>query len=206
MVDSKTRISIVEDDPAKLRELQEKIAQTEDLSCVDTLTSAEDALARIPQTKPDIVLMDIGLPHMNGVECMYRLKQKCPNTVFLMYTVFLNDEHVFDALKFGAAGYVLKREGASGVVRAVREIRNGGAPMSPEIAKKVIKSFQISTDEDLTPREVEILGQLSKGLQNKEIAEKLYITVGTVKVQLARIYKKLQVNNRVEAVNKFRRT
>ena len=205
MKSTKKRISIVEDDEKKLLEIKNAFNQTNDLICISAYLNGEDALINIPKDQPEIVIMDIGLPHMNGVECMFRIKHKCPQILFLMYTIFANDEKVFDSLRFGADGYVLKRDGILGILESVRNLIDGDAPMSSEIAKKVIKSFHIANLEcHLTPRQIEILELLSKGLLNKEIAEKLYLTVGTVKVQLARIYKKLQVNNRVEAINTYK--
>ncbi len=203
MENRKIQVGIVEDDPQKLQMLKEKINQTEDLQCKCSFNNAEDALISLPKLNPEIVIMDIGLPHMNGVECMFRVKRKCPDMAFIMFTVFAKDENLFDSLRFGAEGYVLKREGAHGIIRAIRNYFEGGAPMSPEIARKVLKSFRPGNTENLTPRQIVILEELCKGLQNKEIAARLFITEGSVKVQLARIYKKLEVNNRVEAINKF---
>ncbi|HQU60888.1 MAG TPA: response regulator transcription factor, partial [Saprospiraceae bacterium] len=163
----------------------------------------------LPQQRPDLVLMDIGLPKMNGVECMIRVKLQAPEVDFLMFTVFDNDEYVFEALKAGAVGYVLKSERATGALRAIEEYAQGGAPMSRDIARKVLSSFHTHNKkagegfENLTPQQLLILEQLSQGLLNKEIADRLGISEGTVKQHNYAIYKKLQVNNRTEAVQKY---
>ncbi len=203
------RISIVEDQTDVLNSLVRRIDRTEGMICVSQFTTAEDALARLPEQRPELVLMDIGLPRMNGVECMIRIKMQAPEINFLMFTVFDNDEHVFEALKAGAAGYVLKSEGIAGAIRAIGEYIQGGAPMSRDIARKVLTSFHAGSKvnkpdfESLTPQQFLILEQLSQGLLNKEIADRLGISEGTVKQHNYTIYKKLQVNNRTEAVQKY---
>jgi len=203
------RVSVVEDQPDVLHSLVRRIDRTEGMMCVSQFDNAEDALLRIPAQLPDIVLMDIGLPKMNGIECMIRINLQAPDIDFLMFTVFDTDEFVFDALKAGAVGYVLKTEGAGGVVKAIEEYALGGAPMSREIARKVLTSFHFqykkrnSGFEELTPQQMLILEQLAQGLLNKEIADRLGISEGTVKQHNYAIYKKLQVNNRTEAVQKY---
>jgi len=202
----KTRISVVEDQSEVRRSLVKRIDRTEGLICISDFENAEDALLKLPAQRPDLVLMDIGLPKMNGVECMIRLKLEAPEMDFLMFTVFDNDEYVFDALKAGAAGYVLKSERTTGAIRAIQEYQEGGAPMSRDIARKVLQSFHEKPKkkfEQLTPKQKQILEQLSQGLLNKEIASRLGITEGTVKQHNYTIYKKLQVNNRTEAVQKY---
>ncbi|HRJ13857.1 MAG TPA: response regulator transcription factor, partial [Saprospiraceae bacterium] len=207
--DTMIRVSIVEDQPDILNSLVRRIDRTEGMICVSQFSNAEDALERIPAQHPDLVLMDIGLPKMDGVECMIRIKLQAPEVDFLMFTVFDADDYVFDALKAGAVGYVLKNEGAAGVVKAIEEYALGGAPMSREIARKVLGSFHIqyrrntSGFEELTPQQLLILEQLSQGLLNKEIGDRLGISEGTVKQHNYAIYKKLQVNNRTEAVQKY---
>jgi len=206
---SYTSICIVEDTDHIRDILHNRINETEDLFCAGAFDSAERALEELPQIKPDVVIMDIGLPGKNGIECMMEVKSSCPATAFLMFTVFDNDEHVFDALKAGAAGYIMKDEKPSGVINAIREYLGGGGPMSAEIAKKVLSSFhhkkQSHPDvEALTDHQRRILDLISKGHLNKEIANTLGITEGSIKVQINRIYKKLQVNNRVEAINKYK--
>lgn len=203
------RVSVVEDQPDVLNSLVRRIDRAEGMICLSHFTNAEDALEKIPQQQPDLVLMDIGLPRMDGVECMIRIKMQVPEADFLMFTVFDNDETVFDALKGGAVGYVLKSDGPAGALDAIGEYARGGAPMSREIARKVLSSFHTVNKrpkegfEDLTPQQALILGQLSQGLLNKEIADRLGISEGTVKQHNYAIYKKLQVNNRTEAVQKY---
>lgn len=203
------RVSVVEDQPDVLNSLVRRIDRTEGMICLSHFTNAEDALEKVPQQRPDLVLMDIGLPRMNGVECMIRIKMRAPRIDFLMFTVFDNDEYVFDALKAGAVGYVLKSDRASGAIDAIKEYASGGAPMSREIARKVLSSFHTISQkpkggfENLTPQQLLILEQLAQGLLNKEIADRLGISEGTVKQHNFAIYKKLQVNNRTEAVQKY---
>lgn len=207
-----TRISIVEDIPEAREALKKKINQALDLQCVSDYGYAEDALRNLPRVKPDLVLMDIVFPpgFMNGIECMLRIKLKHPDIDFLMFTQYDHDEKVFDALKGGAIGYVLKRERVEGVMRAIQEWRQGGAPMSREIAHKVLKSFhRFGPDsqlaENLTAREMEVLKFLEMGLLYKEIANRLNppIGEGTVRQHIHRIYRKLEVNNRLDAIKKY---
>lgn len=203
-----TRISIVEDTDHIREILKSRINDTDDLFCITDYCTAEDAIRDLPVAKPDVVIMDIGLPGKSGIECMMQVKSKCPEMIFLMFTVFDNDENVFDALKAGASGYILKEEKPSGVIKAIRDFLEGGGPMSAEIAKKVMESFHRfgpanAHVEDLTAHQLNILKQISQGLLNKEIANNLGITLGSMKVQINRIYKKLEVNNRVEAINKY---
>lgn len=203
------RISIVEDTEDIGLTIKQRINSTEDLECISYFESAEDALTGLMKKPPDVVLMDIGLPNMDGIECMFRVKHKYPNIKFLMFTVFDDDDRVFNALKAGANGYVLKMESSEKIINALREIYNGGAPMSRTIAFKVLQSFHIFHSplvETLTKRELEILEKLSQGLLYKEIALQLspQISEGTVKQHIHKIYKKLQVNNRTEAINKYK--
>jgi len=203
-----TRISIVEDTDHIREILKSRINETDDLYCITDYANAEEAVADLPEAKPDVVIMDIGLPGMSGIECMMKVKSKCPEMAFLMFTVFDNDAHVFDALKAGANGYIMKDEKPSGVIHAIRDYLAGGAPMSAEIGKKVLESFHRfgpanAHIEKLTMHQLNILKQIAQGLLNKEIAADLGITEGSIKVQINRIYKKLEVNNRVEAINKY---
>ncbi len=201
------RISIVEDTEHIMNALKSEILEIEDILLVSTYTNAEDALKKLVREKPNVVIMDIGLPQMQGTECMMRILKKVPEMSFLMFTVYESSEHVFDSLKAGASGYILKREGAEGVIEGVREVIAGGAPMSRTIAKRVLKSFQPEKRliENISQREREILNLLSKGFLYKEIADKLTppIKIGTVKQHIHRIYQKLQVNNRTEAIKKY---
>lgn len=210
MLKPKIKVAVVEDRATIRRGLVRKINISEDLICVGEYNSAEDALVGISKNIPEIVVMDIGLPYMRGPECMLRLKAKHTNISFIMFTVFDQNEEVFNALKAGAEGYVLKSEGASGVVAAIRELHQGGAPMSQEIATKILASFhgfgpEHPLVESLNTRQMKILQYLSEGLPYKEIADKLVptITVPGLKQNINRIYKKMQVNNRVEAMLKY---
>lgn len=205
----KIRVSVVEDQDDVRNSLVKRIDRTEGMICVSAFSNAEDALLNIPKQKPDLVLMDIGLPKMNGVECLMRIKQQLASIDFLMFTVFDSDEYVFEALKAGAIGYVLKGERTAGVIRAIHEYVQGGAPMSRDIARKVLGSFHTQNKkrkeafEQLTAQQMQVLEYLSQGLLNKEIAHRLGISEGTVKQHNYAIYKKLQVNNRTEAVQKY---
>lgn len=204
------KVSIVEDDTqVRLAEVN-RIGEAPDLECISSFGSAEDILTGItPGAVPDVIIMDIGLPDMSGIECVVRLKEKYPDIKFLMFTIF-EDDHVFEALKAGADGYILKREAPEKILQAIREVHDGGAPMSRTIARKVIDSFRPEKKnnalmESLTPRQIDILELLATGLPYKLIADQLDIAEGTVKQHIHHIYRKLQVNNRTEAINKYLR-
>ncbi len=202
----KTRICLVEDEEIYADLLQEEIDKTGDIIFVNHYTSAIEALDKLPEDQPNVVLMDIDLKEeINGIECMFRVKEKIPHAHFIMFTVFDENELLFNALRSGADGYVLKRDFHI-LIPAIREILKGGAPMSREIARKVTASFKAESNtalEQLTKREMEVLEKISQGFLNKEIAEILGISEGGIKQHLYRIYKKLQVNNRVEATQKY---
>jgi DNA-binding NarL/FixJ family response regulator len=157
--------------------------------------------------QPDIVIMDINLPGINGIECIRKIKNKTPRTQFMMFTVYENDEKVFEALKAGASGYLLKNTGLVQLIEALQELHNGGSPMSANIARKLVTVFREKESsetavEALSKRETEILHLLSKGLLYKEIADQLGISVSTVRQHIHKIYEKLHVQNRTEAINK----
>ncbi len=198
---------IVEDDLEVLKGIRKMLNLSEELSVIDTFTSAESFIESVDELKPDIVLMDIGLPKMNGIECVEIVKQKHPNIQFLMCTNYDDDEKVFDALRAGANGYVLKNAEVQTIIQAISEIQRGGSPMSRVIARKVIESFHSDSLKELkynlSKRESEILNWLSKGYRYKEIGEKLYISTETVRTHIRNIYGKLQVQSRTEALNKF---
>jgi DNA-binding NarL/FixJ family response regulator len=168
--------------------------------------SAEEALAALPVQKPDVVLMDINLPGMSGVECVRRLKPLCPDTQFIMSTVYEDDENIFESLKAGATGYLLKKTVPARILEAITEVHQGGSPMSTQIARRIIGTFQkkdaITAADELTSREKEILKSLSEGLRYKEIAGKFRISIETVRSHARNIYEKLQVQSRTEALNK----
>ena len=177
--------------------------------CVCACATGEEALRVIPKHQPDIVLMDIQLPKLSGIDCTAQLKQLMPTLHIIMVTVYEDTERIFKALRAGACGYLLKRCTPEELLSAVREVREGGAPMSREIARKVIGSFQeplaaVAEVEDLSPREREILELLSQGFPNKEIANRVGLSDGTVRWHLRHVYHKLHVRSRTEAALKFR--
>ena len=200
-------LAIVED-LAEVREgLKQFISLNPEFTILGTFQTAEEALQRLPQLNPDIVIMDINLPGMSGIECIKLLKKKIPRTQFMMFTVYENDEKVFEALKAGASGYLLKNTGLLQLIAALKELHNGGSPMSANIARKLVNLFQDEHVAEepasgLSKRENEILLLLSKGLLYKEIADQLGISVGTVRQHIHKIYEKLHVQNRTEALNK----
>jgi len=203
-------ISLVEDNHQLRGTLARLLDCAEGFSCVSQYANAEDALAGLPKDKPDVVLMDINLPGMNGVECVRRLKQIAPEIAAVMLTAYEDTENIFNALAAGATGYLLKRAPRAELLDAIREVRRGGSPMTTHIARKVVQSFQrenVSTQsgEALSTREQEVLDHLSQGFLYKEIAEKMGISYETVHTYIRRIYEKLQVRTRTEAVAKFLR-
>jgi DNA-binding NarL/FixJ family response regulator len=203
-------VSIVEDND-KLREtLFRALNRAKGFRCVSQYANAEDALKDLPHVKPRVVLMDINLPGMNGVECVRQLKPLVPDTQILMLTVYEDTENIFSALKAGATGYLLKRTSQVELLAAIEEVNRGGSPMTTHIARKVIQTLQQAPapsqpSESLSPREQEVLDCLAKGFLYKEIAEKLGISYETVHTYIRRIYEKLQVRTRTEAVAKFLR-
>ncbi len=169
--------------------------------------NAEEALEDIKRSRPQVVLMDINLPGMNGIECTRLIKAMYPDIQIMMCTIFEDSEKIFDALKAGANGYILKKAAGETLINDIKELINGGAPMSSDIARKVVNSFSQppmtkNHEATLTKRENEILDMLGKGYGNKEIADKLFVSVYTVRTHIYHIYEKLHVRNRVEALNK----
>lgn len=204
-----TKIAIVEDKKVIRESLMEFVQLDPESRCVCTCATGEEALVSIPKHEPDIVLMDIQLPNLSGIECTARLKQIMPSLRIIVVTVYEDTDRIFNALRAGACGYLLKRYSPDEIVSAIREVRQGGAPMSREIARKVIASFQeplaIAAEmEDLTRREREILELLAEGFSNKEIAERCGLSGGTVRWHLQHVYDKLHVRTRTEAALKFR--
>lgn len=201
------KVSIVEDNAQFRSTLGNVINRSEGFKCIGQYGSAEEALEEIPKNVPDVVLMDINLPGMNGVECVARLKKLCPDTQIVMLTVYEDTDNIFNALKAGATGYLLKRTTREELLEAIRDVYRGGSPMTTHIARKVVQSFQrmesSSPTEALTAREQEVLECLAKGFLYKEIADKLGISYETVRTHIRRIYEKLQVRSRTEAVAKF---
>jgi DNA-binding NarL/FixJ family response regulator len=200
-------IAIVEDLDVVRNGLKDFISLSTDFLVIGSFKTGEDALLKLPEIRPDIVIMDINLPGMNGIECIRQVKCKSPNTQFMMFTVYENDDKVFEALKAGASGYLLKNTGLLQIAESVKELHEGGSPMSANIARKMVNLFR-DTDKKtpfldlLSNREKEILQLLAKGLLYKEIAEQLNITTGTVRIHIHKIYEKLHVQNRTEAINK----
>ncbi len=203
-------VSIVEDSDRFRTTMARVLDRAEGFKCLSHYPNAEEALKRLPQDKPDVVLMDINLPGMNGVECVRQLKQLLPTVQVMMLTVYEDTENIFNALAAGATGYMLKRTPQAQLLEAVKEVHRGGSPMTTHIARKVVLSFQkaaatASPTENLSPREQEVLDCLAQGFLYKEIAEKLGISYETVHTYIRRIYEKLQVRTRTEAVAKFLR-
>jgi DNA-binding NarL/FixJ family response regulator len=202
-------VSIVEDDPELRDSLHHYLQDTPGFSCMGAYGSAEEALKEIPGHKPEVVLMDINLPAMSGIECVGQLKLLAPGTPVLMFTVYENSDQVFEALVAGACGYLVKSTPPEKVLEAIREVRNGGSPMSSHIARKVVKYFhQVPPENELaclSRREEEVLEQLSQGFLYKEIAARLSISIDTVRKHLNNIYSKLHVHSRTDAVVKYLR-
>ena len=200
-------IAIVEDLDVVRNGLKDFISLSTDFLVLGSFKTGEEALHKLPEIKPDIVIMDINLPGMNGIECIRQVKDKSPSTQFMMFTVYENDDKVFEALKAGASGYLLKNTGLLHIAESVKELHEGGSPMSANIARKMVNLFRDADKKTpfldiLSNREKEILQLLAKGLLYKEIAEQLGITTGTVRIHIHKIYEKLHVQNRTEAINK----
>jgi DNA-binding NarL/FixJ family response regulator len=203
-------VSIVEDSDKFRTTLARVLDRADGFKCISHYPNAEDALKALPNDKPEVVLMDINLPGMNGVECVRQLKQLMPALQVMMLTVYEDTENIFNALTAGATGYMLKRTPQKELLEAIKEVHRGGSPMTTHIARKVVLSFQrtaatASPTENLSPREQEVLDCLAQGFLYKEIAEKLGISYETVHTYIRRIYEKLQVRTRTEAVAKFLR-
>lgn len=200
------RISIIEDDKELLKGMSQMLALSEEVEMLAAFASAEDFLNQAESLKPAVVLMDIGLPKLSGIECVKKLKPQFPSMQFLMWTTFEDDEKIFDALRAGANGYILKNSTLQQIIQAIADIHRGGSPMSSVIARKVIESFHApevqESRHNLSKRETEILDFLSRGYRYKEIAEELFISVETVRKHIRNTYEKLQVQSRTEALNK----
>ncbi|HEY4338138.1 MAG TPA: response regulator transcription factor [Puia sp.] len=201
---------IIVEDLDEVREgLKNFLALNPEFIVLDTFKTAEEAMEAIPRLRADIVIMDINLPGINGIECIRQIAPRAGLTQFMMFTVYENDEKVFEALKAGASGYLLKNTGLVNIIEALKELHEGGSPMSSNIARKLVRSFQqpparhsAPVADTLSNRENEILQLLSQGLLYKEIADQLTISTSTVRQHIHRIYEKLHVQNRTEAINK----
>ena len=200
------------DDVSELRHALEEIVSSFDgYKCIGTMRNATEALTKIPLLKPDVVLMDINLGESeSGIDCVRELKPITPHTNYMMCTVYEDDEKIFEALSAGASGYILKKTEPQRLLEAIRELHEGGAPMSSQIARKVVVAFRekpLTTHspiiDQLSHREKQILEELSRGLMYKEIANVLFISPETVRKHVYHIYEKLHVTNRVEAINKY---
>ena len=202
-------VAIVEDNVEICEMLTRTVERAASLRFVRSFPSGEEALEKLPELKPDVVIMDIQLPGMTGVECTLALKAKVPEIQVLVFTVFGDSDLVFKALEAGASGYLLKRTPRHAIVEAVKDVWFGGAPMSGEIARKVVDSFRKPAKakdanlQELTPREEEVLALLAKGYITKEIADQLGISFDTVRFHLKHIYQKLHVRSRSEALIKY---
>lgn len=201
-------LSVVEDKAGFRESLVRMLNDTPGFRCLHAYGSAEEALLGIPKAVPQVVLMDINLPGMNGVECVRRLHTQAPQVRVIMLTVYENTENIYAALKAGASGYILKRTSPAKLLEAIQDVVDGGAPMSSAIARKVVQSFQETAPasekvENLSTREQEVLDMLAKGYLYKEISEHLHLGLGTIKTYVRRIYEKLHVQSRTEAVIKY---
>ena len=207
------KVSIVEDNDQLRATLVRVLSRAEDFQFLSEYASAEAALEKLPAEKPEVVLMDINLPGMNGVECVRKLKQLLPGTQVMMLTAYEDTENIFNSLAAGASGYMLKRTPRAELLDAIREVHRGGSPMTTHIARKVVQSFlkpvapaptgtASEVTEELSAREHEVLDLLSQGFMYKEIADKLGISFETVRTYIRRIYEKLHVRTRTEAVAK----
>jgi DNA-binding NarL/FixJ family response regulator len=199
------KVAIVEDNDDIREAMRVLINGSSGFICTHVYSTANEAVIELPKNKFDIILMDIQMPGMSGIECVAALKEKMPETQFMIVSVFVDDINVFNALKAGATGYILKRTSPAQIMEAIRELHAGGSPMSPEIARRVVAALQNkknSHTDILSDREKQILDLIAKGFLYKEIAAELDIAFYTVKKHIQNIYEKLQVQNKVEALNK----
>jgi DNA-binding NarL/FixJ family response regulator len=199
------RIAIVEDNNTLRSSLESMFNRTEGMRCVASLNNLLNVISEVGSTLPDVILMDIGLPNISGIEGVRTVKAHFPGILILMFTVFDDDEKIFDAIRAGASGYLLKKTPPAEIVEAVRDLYRGGAPMTSSIARRVIQSFQaapstIVEDYQLTVRENEILYSLVDGLSYKKIADKHCVSISTIRTHICNIYNKLHVNSKAEAV------
>ncbi|RYG36873.1 MAG: response regulator transcription factor [Chitinophagaceae bacterium] len=201
------QVGIIEDNSALRQSLEQLFNKAAGMKCMLSLRNLMNVVSDIAKSTPDIILMDIGLPNISGIEGVRTVKSNFPQVHVLMFTVFEDDEKIFDAIRAGASGYLLKKTPPEEIVEAVWELYNGGAPMSPSIARKVIQAFQgkplhVNRDYQLTARESEILYSLVDGLTYKKMAEKYFISISTIRTHICNIYHKLHVNSKSQAVAK----
>jgi DNA-binding NarL/FixJ family response regulator len=201
------KVAIVEDDPRWRANIESLLRETAGLEFIGSYASGEDAVKELPKCNPQVVLMDINLPGMSGVECLRQLRGELPGVQVVMLTVYDDSDRIFHALQMGANGYLLKRAGADEILQAIHDVHSGGAPMSAYIARKVVQSFQhqspaAKSDEILSKRESEVLGYVARGYSDKEVAEALGLTSATIRSYLKTIYSKLHVHSRTQAILK----
>ena len=201
------KLAIVEDNTALRQSLEQLFNRTSNMKCVASLNNLLNVVSEFQKSQPDIVLMDIGLPAINGIEGVRTVKSNFESIQVIMFTVFEDDEKIFEAIRTGASGYLLKKTPPEEILEAIKELHEGGAPMSPSIARKVIQAFQVKPttvlkDHQLTSREKEILYALVDGLSYKKIAEKYFVSIHTVRSHISSIYEKLHVNSKAQAVAK----
>jgi len=205
----KKTVAVVEDNPRLRKQLLEILENIKDIECVGSFGTAEEALAMIPGVKPDVVLMDIKLPRMSGIQCVAHLKKLMPTLQVIMVTVYEDSESIFKALKAGASGYLVKSGPPEQLIEAIRDVFSGGAPMSSHIARKVVQHFHllgpaVEESNNLSPREQQVLSLLASGYRYKEIGARLNIGVETVRTYVKGICQKMHVSSRIEAVAKSR--
>lgn len=201
------RVALVEDDLRWRTSLEALLRESGGVECVGSYGSGEDAIADLPGRRPQIVVMDINLPKMSGVECTRQLRGLLPEVQIIMLTVYDDSDRIFQALQMGANGYLLKRASADDILQAIQDVHRGGAPMSPYIARKVVQSLQHPSpaarpDDVLSKRESEVLGYVARGYSDKEVAEALGLTTATIRSYLKTIYSKLHVHSRTQAISK----
>lgn len=208
-MNKKIRIAVVDDDSEFRETIADCLEADTSMRMVCTCCSGEEALSQLPGEQPDVVLMDINMQGMSGIECVHRLKKLLPATHIVMLTVFEDTRSIFQALANGASGYLLKHLAADRLTDSIRDVMTGGAPMSPPIARMIVKSLQPkdTSDEDtqLTTREMDVIKALARGLAYKQIADELGISLGTIRTHIERVYDKLHVHCRTDAVVKYLR-
>ncbi|MCW3123710.1 MAG: DNA-binding response regulator [Flavipsychrobacter sp.] len=205
-MDTTIEVAIVEDNNDIREAIRALINGTYGFTCLHAYSNGFDAIKELPDVMPDVVMMDINMPGMTGIECVKKLKGLMPATQFIMETVYEDDDNIFKALRAGASGYILKKTPAAKILEAITEVHNGGSPMSAEVARRVVSSLQQnsknSAGDVLTDRETEVLKLLARGFIYKEIASEINVEYETVKKHIQNIYAKLHVQNKVEAINK----